>query len=53
MYLFNKVFFSFQNEKPGDEGGQAGLDGGHLFEREGVFHIEVISIFFQEVGGDL
>ena len=52
MYLFNKVFFSFQNES-WDEGGQVGVDGGHLLEREVEFHLEVISVFIQEVGGDV
>ena len=52
MYFITK-YFSFQNEKSQDEGGQVDEDGGHLLEGEGGFHHEVISVFIQEVGGDL
>jgi hypothetical protein len=46
-------YFSFQYKESQDEGGQVEEDGGHLFEGEREFHYEIISIFIQEVGGDL
>ena len=51
--VFRTEYFSFQNEKFQDEGGQVDEDGGHLLEGEGGFHHEVIPVFIQEVGGDL
>ena len=50
--VFNKQY-SFQNESTYYVSGESQEDGGDVFDGERKFNIEVLSEFFQKVGGNM